>query len=101
MGETDRSTINKEVVNYMYLVATRNKIEIENKSAALIQSLESQSLPELQALLLFVKGITAFFFNDYKEAIVQFEKVFELEPQEANQAGIAHMGLGFTLRSTG
>lgn len=101
MGETDRSTINKEVVNYMYLVATRNKIEIENKSAALIQSLESQSLPELQALQLFVKGISAFFFNDYTEAIVQFEKVFELNPQDSNQTGIAHMGLGFTLRSTG
>ncbi len=101
MNDLDTATINKEVVNYMYLVATRNRVEIDKKSARLIQSLEEQVDSGLYGLLFFVKGITAFFFNDYKEAKVQFEKVFKLLPEDANQQGIAYMGLGFTNRSAG
>jgi hypothetical protein len=66
MAEGNKSTSRSEVVNYMYLVATRNRVGIENKSSALMQSLENQLDPESLGLLWFVKGITFFFQNNYQ-----------------------------------
>jgi tetratricopeptide (TPR) repeat protein len=101
MNEQGISTIRKEVAHFMYLVATRNRAEIENKAEDFILSLESRTEPESQGLLLFVKGITDFFHNNYAEAKAHFIKVFELDSSYTDLWGMAHMGLGFTHRSTG
>ena len=83
----------------MHLVATRNRAEIEKTSSTLLKTLEKQK--EDEGNLFFVKGITAFFFNDYEKAKKEFKKTFQHPSTDPNQEGIAYMGLGFTNRSAG
>jgi tetratricopeptide (TPR) repeat protein len=96
-----QSALRKEVVDYMHLVASRNRAGIENKSDSIIKSLERNANPECQGLLLWVQGITSFVHNDYQSAKNHFEKVFEQEPTNPDLQGIAYMGLGLTNRSLG
>lgn len=101
MIQPEISIVRKEVVQIMYLMSTRNGLEIEQKSDTLISSLENHPDPEIQGYLFYIKGISFFFFNKYQEAKKYFERVFETMPNDVHLCGIASMGLGFTYRSTG
>jgi tetratricopeptide (TPR) repeat protein len=101
MNNEEVVLIKSKVVDYMQLVATRNRAELDKISASFIQSLENNSNKEVQLLLLFVKGITCFFNNQYVEAKAHFEQAIQLSDVYTDLKGISLMGLGFTNRSIG
>ncbi|MDH5609358.1 MAG: tetratricopeptide repeat protein [Cyclobacteriaceae bacterium] len=101
MSEQHHSAIRREVADYMYLVATRNRAGIEAKASEFIGSLENHTDPEILGLCHFVRGITHFFNNRYHEASEDFNKIFDLPHDLPEIWGIAHMGLGFNHRSEG
>lgn len=85
----------------MNLIATRNRKEIEKRSPELIVLLEKENAILMRAYCSMVKGLTAFFFNQYDDALIQFKEVLELVPKNDDICGIAKMGMGFTNRSIG
>lgn len=101
LTEYARAHLRSQVVDYMHLVASRNRGAMEAAYPSLVNALEEEPDDKLKGLLYFVKGITLFFNNQYQEAEILFKQIIEFPLKDANLKGIGHMGLGFTLRSSG
>ena len=101
MLDAQKIAFQQDVIDFMTLMATRNRPELEKKSAILIPALASQDDKEAQAMCSFVKGMTSFFHNKYAEAREHFLCVSENEKLSGSLRGIALLGLGLTCRSAG
>jgi tetratricopeptide (TPR) repeat protein len=101
MLDAKKIAFQQEVIEFMTLMATRNRPELEKKSAVLIPALGSYDDKDAQAMCSFVKGMTSFFHSKYTEAREHFLCVSENEKLSGSLRGIALLGQGLTCRSAG
>jgi tetratricopeptide (TPR) repeat protein len=101
MIETKKTIVHEDLIDFMSLIAERNRTGIEKKLAELSGALDNQTGDEAQALSSIIKGLSSFFNNKYVEARAHFAPVIEREKLSGSIRGVALMGQGFTCRSMG
>lgn len=101
MNSITSTNIRSEVARYVPLVSSRDPVRIDAKAAELTSYLEAQTGDHSKALLLFVKGMTKHSQTHYNEAKEFFQQCFELDINDRDVLGAAHMAFGFSSRSLG
>jgi tetratricopeptide (TPR) repeat protein len=99
--EPNKTIGHEDVIEFMSLVAERNRAGIEQKLAELSGALDNQTGGEARAFSSIIKGLSSFLNNQYGEARAHFQPVMEKEKLSLSIRGVALMGIGFTCRSMG